>query len=117
MTTVRTTMLETVDGEQFHSRYHLHNSSFYRMSEKVIISIKNGRQGIDVFVKSNDGIYDFVGDVSFDKSDSLKETANVLFHSKGINGFRYDGDTIIDIELDAKKAREYKEKSFFDLDF
>ncbi|QBK26710.1 hypothetical protein [Ureibacillus thermophilus] len=124
MTEKRITLLETVDGKQFKSRYHDTERTYFALKEDIIISCSKYSSGILVFARDEDDVFDYIGDIQIDKEDiGLTE---IYIHSRGIQslqlnhsdhlGITVNNDSLKDvtIQIDEAKSKQFKEKKFFD---
>ncbi|WP_107839538.1 hypothetical protein [Metasolibacillus meyeri] len=110
--TARISMLETIDGKQFKTRYHMHDRLFISLKEDVIIAVKQNHPSMFVFVKNQDGVFDCISDIQIDKETPT--TAEIWIHTKDIINTNISDAKDVTVQLDIEKSKRLKEKTFFD---
>lgn len=110
--TARISILETIDGEQFKTRYYMNDRMFISLKENVIIAVKSKNPTIFVFIKSEDGIFDCITDIHIDKETTT--LAEIFIQAKGLINANLSIDSNVTLQLDIEKSKKLKEKTFFD---
>lgn len=121
----RTTSLETVNGQQFLSRYHDNEREYFALKDNVIIGCSKYNSGVLVLVRSDDGVFDCISDIQIDKEENDK--TEIYIHSRGIESLQLNHSDVMSlvvnnnplkdvvISIDNGSAKQFKEKKFFDI--
>lgn len=110
--TARISMLETIDGVQFKTRYHMHDHMFIALNDDVIIAVKSRKHYVFVFVRSEDGIFDCITDIRIDKDSP--NLAEIFVFAKGLTNANLSVDTNASLQFDIERSKRLKEKTFND---
>lgn len=108
----RIAMLETINGEQFKTRYYMNDRMFISLKEDVIIAIKSNHPSIFVFIKSEDGIFDCISDLQIDKESP--NLAEIFICANGLINTNVSLGSNVSLQVNIEKSKKLKEKTFFD---
>lgn len=110
--TARISMLETIDGVQFKTRFHMHDHMFIALNNDVIIAVKSRKHYIFVFVRSEDGVFDCITDIYIEKDSP--NLAEIFIFAQGLTTANLSVDTKASLRFDVEKSKRLKEKTFSD---
>ena len=110
--TARISMLETIDGKQFKTRYYIQDRMLVSLKEDVIIAVKSKSSSIFVLIKNEDGIFDYVGNIQIDKETPT--LAEIFIDTTGITSSKISVGSNVTVQLDIEASKKFKEKTFFD---
>lgn len=120
----RTSQLETINGQQFLTRYHQNDLDFIPLKKDVIIGCSKFSTGILIYVRSEDGIFDYIGDIQIDKE--VNDETEIFIHSTGIETINLNHSDSLEIKVNKdslknvtvkindSKSKQFAEKKFFD---